>query len=109
MKISSIGISAYRQVQNVNSLDRTNRPQAAGDNVSSKLTISPHQENKLSAVSIKPTTVLTENVLNNSEKAALDQVLKIISENSVSKLGYTKNDKDIESPEVVGKIVDVKV
>ncbi len=109
MKISSIGINAYRQVQNVNSLDRTNRPQAAEDNVSSKLTISPHQENKVSAVSIKPTTVVGENVLNISEKAALDQVLKIISENSVSKLGYSRNDRIIESAEVVGKIFDVKV
>ena len=109
MKISPIGINAYRHVQNVNGLDRANIQQAATDNVSSKLTISPQRENMVSAVSIKPSTVIAENVLNSSEKAALDEVLKVISENSVAKLGYTRIDRNIESPEAVGKIVDVKV
>lgn len=109
MKISPIGINAYRHVQNVNNLDRANKQQEAADKVSSKLTISPQQENTISAVSIKPSTVIAENVLNGSEKAALDQLIKVISENSVSKLGYSRNDRNIESPDTVGKIVDVKV
>lgn len=109
MKISPIGISAYQHVQNVNNLDRANKQQEATDKVSSKLTISPQQEGAISAVSIKPSTVIAENVLNGSEKAALDQLIKVISENSVSKLGYSRNDRNIESPEAVGKIIDVKV
>ena len=109
MKISPIGISAYQHIQSVNNLDRAGKQQEAADKVSSKLTISPQQENAISAVSIKPSTVITENVLNGSEKAALDQLIKVISENSVSKLGYSRNDRNIESPEAVGKIIDVKV
>ncbi|MCH9024428.1 MAG: hypothetical protein IH931_03760 [candidate division Zixibacteria bacterium] len=109
MKISPIGIDAYRRVQNVNNLDRANKQQEAADKVSSKLTIKPQQEDTISAVSIKPSTVIAENVLNGSEKAALDQLIKVISENSVSKLGYSRNDRNIESPEAIGKIVDVKV
>ena len=109
MKISPIGIDAYRHVQNVNNLDRANKQQESADKVSSKLTINPQQEDTISAVSVKPSTVIAENVLNGSEKAALDQLIKVISENSVSKLGYSRNDRNIESPEAVGKFVDVKV
>ncbi len=109
MKIGSIGINTYRHVQNLNNVSPNNNLQQSIDNVSSKLTITPQQENKPSAVSLRPATVVVENVLNNSEKAALDQVLKVISENSASKLGYTRNDRNIESPDAIGNIIDVKV
>lgn len=109
MKIGSIGINSYRNVQNLNDVARNKNLQQLIDKADSKLTISPQQENKPSAVSLRPTTVATENVLNNSEKAALDQVLKVISENSASKLGYSRNDRNIESPDAVGNIIDVKV
>ncbi len=109
MKIGSIGINTYRNVQNLNDVDRNKNLQQSIDNVSSKLTISPQQENKPSAVSLRPATIVAENVLNISEKAALDQVLKVISENSASKLGYSRNDRNIESPDAVGNIIDVKV
>ena len=91
MKISPIGISAYQHIQSVNNLDRASKQQEAADKVSSKLTISPQQENAISAVSIKPSTVITETVFNGPEKAALDQLIKVISTYSVSKPGYPSN------------------
>ncbi len=107
MKINPIGINAYQQVAN----PALKRGQANGSNDSTpaKFTVQPQSASEPSRISVRPRIADSSTAMNQSEKNALNNLLKVIGEKTSANSVYGKDNRAVENLDFVGKLVDVKV
>lgn len=107
MKVNSVGINAYQQV--ANSAIKRGQANGSNDSVPAKFTVQPQNASGPSRISVRPRIAESGTVMNQSEKNALNNLLKVIGEKSSAKSVYGKDNRAVENPDFVGKFVDVKV
>lgn len=106
MKINPIGISAYQQISRTGN---TAQPVNSRDSAAVKLTVQPQNTAGPSKISVKPRFMDARMAMSPSEQNALDNLVKIINEKNASNAGYARNSEVAENPELIGRLIDVKV
>jgi hypothetical protein len=106
MKINSIGINAYQQVARAN---KPIQPNANSKLPESQFTLEPQVPGGPSRVSLKPRVSDINAAMNSSERLALENLIKIISQkNSAQSLTAGAN-RQLDNQEAIGRLIDVKV
>lgn len=106
MKINPVGINAYQQVAHTGKSGHTNN---IHDTAAAKLTVQLQNSSEPSRISVKPRIADAGTAMNLSERNALNNLLKVISEKNASNPAYARDNRVQENSNFVGKLVDVKV
>ncbi len=95
--------------QQISRTSNAAQPANTRDSAAAKLTVQPQNTAGPSKISVKPRFLDARIAMSPSEQNALDNLLKIINEKNASNAGYSRNNEVADNPELIGRLIDVKV